>query len=90
MSLNQKQSTDKQKDGEQTPHAAKVCMRGSSNRLIPLTAEETSGGGYEPRRIHKQELMFFMVFIVDVCYFTNLTNFVNVEIAFEYCHPRRS
>jgi hypothetical protein len=33
VDLNQKQSTNKQKDGEQTPHAAKSCKRGSSNRL---------------------------------------------------------
>jgi len=38
MSLNQKQSAGKQKDGEQTPHYANICTRGSSNRLIPLTA----------------------------------------------------
>src|SRR5215204_7352549 len=34
MSLNQKQSAGKQKDGEQTPHYANICTRGSSYRLM--------------------------------------------------------
>jgi hypothetical protein len=49
-----KQPTDKQKDGEQTPHCKSLqagVVRPSDD---PLTAEGFSGGGYEPRRIHKQ------------------------------------
>lgn len=54
------QSTDKQKDGEQTPLCKNLqagVVRPSDN---PLTAEGLSGGGYEPRRIHKQWLKVFI------------------------------
>ena len=55
MRLKLKQSTDKQKDGEETPHIAKFASGGRPTVLNPLTAEEIlSGGGYEPRPIHKQ------------------------------------
>lgn len=58
----------------------KSASGGRSNRLFPLTAESSSGGGYEPRRLHKQEIKLVMIFIVDARYFTNLTNFVNEKI----------
>jgi hypothetical protein len=82
LRLNQKQSTGKQKDGEQTPHIAKFLQAGVVLPSEPLTAElmSISGGSYEPRDRHKQLLNIFMVILLDVGYFTNLTEFVNIKI----------
>lgn len=53
---------NKQKDGEQTPHVAEVCKRGRPTvYTVPVRKSVDCpkgrlGGGYEPRRIHKQSL----------------------------------
>jgi hypothetical protein len=89
LRIKSKQPTDKQKDGEQTPHAdVFIRKRGSFYRLIPLTAEgvTVSGGSYEPRDRHKQYSMVFMVLFIDCANSMNLTDFVKINIPLLQCH----
>ena len=64
------------KTAEQNRTWQKNCKRRSFQPSDLLTAIVSQAVGYEPRDRHMQQLSVFISFIIDVRYFTYLTEFV--------------